>query len=133
MKRKRLFPYTPVPNWTELSKELALKELGYPSFQDQLRAQQEQIIEQLHQDQMEALEKNIKENLAKLGHTFTTREEFLQFMKERITRVQPFPATEPFEIYLDFDVKTKTGTLIARYSTQLNVEHRKNKVTFTLG
>lgn len=94
---------------------------------------QENAISNIQKEQTEALEKLVKKRLEVIGHTFLSQEEFYSFCSKRIQKVSF--TEEPFrhEIYLDFVDKNNRGTLLATYSTEINIERNGCLATITLG
>jgi hypothetical protein len=60
----------------------------------------------------EAIEKYLRDNLASIGHTFDTREQFCDFMRSRVTRVKDHPTKMRFSYYIDYNIETQGGILI---------------------
>ena len=60
----------------------------------------------------EAIEKYLRDNLASIGHTFDSREQFCDFMRSRVTRVKDHPTKMRFSYYIDYNIATQCGILI---------------------
>lgn len=80
------------------------------------------VILELVQKQDNAVQDKVKEQLANHGYTFKTQEDFIEFCKKRISRVQIEGEPDEHEIRLDFvDVKNP-GSLLIIYSTKITME-----------
>lgn len=130
MKRYSLIPYIPVPNWPDIAKELALKDLAMPSFHHQYM---QNLITQARDEFSAHLEKYLRDNLASIGYKFESREAFFNFMKRRVTRVQISPRKLEFKYWLDVDSKTSPPILFGSTTEEMSIDSQQNKITVTFG
>ncbi len=79
------------------------------------------------------LEEYLVENLKKRGYEFKNQNEFFEFCKERIRRVE-FREEEEVHYYLDFISEEDSGELIGlTHENRVRFTHENRKITGTIG
>lgn len=83
------------------------------------------------------LEQNVKLNLERLGFTFATQEQFLDFIGTRLTKINFSDVPDTHQIWLDYVDNDNPGTFITSYSTRVSIDWGDNRaacmITYTIG
>lgn len=70
-------------------------------------------------------------NLSDLGFVFKDKEEFIVFVKERLTRVSDWESRK-HSIFLDYIDEHNTGKIVGIYSDQIDIDFDNFKSTMTI-
>lgn len=92
----------------------------------------EEMIQRVKDEFDSKLKQYLIDNLKLLGHEFKNDEEFLDFAKQRLTRVS-LKGSKEFHVYLDFKDDHDMGTLVGNYSCGFNADFDGHKLTYTIG
>lgn len=96
---------------------------------------QNEVMENFRQKVSNDFEEKLKsyliENLGLLGFKFNSDASFMEFLLNRVSRIEP--SENKFYFFLDYKDEKNTGKLIGSYSSELIVNTEGGNVTVTLG
>lgn len=90
-------------------------------------------LEEISKKNSDYLSEYIRMNLEYLGFFFEDENEFLDFAKNRITRISFSEDMYHFEYYLDYVSETNRGILIGISNGKVKWTYEPNKITVTIG
>lgn len=90
-------------------------------------------IEEISKKHSDHLTQYIRRNLEDFGIFFETENEFLNFAKDRITRISFSDSMYHFEYYLDYTSETDKGILIGISNGKIEWKYEPNRITVTIG
>lgn len=94
---------------------------------------QSKIIDELIKNTDNAVKKYLIDNLKQFGYHFNHDEAFINFCKERITRIAFEEKPYYYEFYLDFIGSNDKGICIGSYSDKIEIINEGNKITAVIG
>ena len=90
----------------------------------------DEIIDKFFDNFYRKLEEYLVENLSKIGFTFNSKDEFYEFCKVRISKID-FGEND-HEFYLDFIDLQNKGVLVGKYSDNSKIEFNNEGMTLTI-
>ena len=90
-------------------------------------------IEEVSKKHSDILSQYIRKNLEDFGFFFESQNDFLDFAKNRITRISFSENMYHFEYYLDYTSETDKGILIGISNGNVKWTYEPNRITVTVG
>jgi hypothetical protein len=88
------------------------------------------IISRVRNEFYDKLKTDIIKKLNQLNYYFNNDDDFLEFVKNRITRIES--AKNLYYFYLDYNNIDHTGTILTSYKESVEIEFKDEKFTGTI-
>src|SRR5690606_423610 len=92
-----------------------------------------ELLSKLMREWEEALKAYLRKNLSEIGHKFVSDDEFMEFAKERITKVASVYHPGEYILFLDFVNLDNPGIEIGSYDTSFSIKNSGYSFTATIG
>lgn len=118
---------------------LPIKDSWLKQFKEQpislTRYMEDELFNKTRDSFEEGLKANVISNLRRLGFSFRSDEEFLNFCKYRITRIAFDEDPNCYDIYLDFKDENDRGVLITTYCHKVTIDRDNfsGRITLIIG